>query len=304
MIGKRNIIIIVLLYCTTAQAQQDAQYSEYMFNLFSINPAYAGSRKSISAVLLYRNQWVGMKGAPVSQTFSIHGPLTAKRMGIGFNVVNDNIGPSNNIGFFGSYAYHLPLSTGKLSMGLRAGLYRFQLDGSQLEYKDQDKFTNASISGRFVPSFDFGLYYYTNTLYAGLTVTHLTQQKIKYSSAVDLRSQLYRHYMLMFGKAFVISDNVVLKPSFMMKYTGAAPLSIDVNLSALFKKVFWLGVSYRTSQDLVFLTEFNITNYLRLGYSYDLGLNKLNKYNNGSHEFFIGVDFKVGKTESISTRMF
>lgn len=288
----------------SAQAQQDAQYSEYMFNLFSINPAYAGSRKSISGVLLYRNQWVGIKGAPVSQTFSLHGPLTDKKMGIGFNVVNDNIGPTNNIGFFGSYAYHLRLATGKLSMGLRAGVYRFQLDGSQLEYKDQEKFSNASISGKFVPSFDFGLYYYTNTLYAGLVVTHITQQKIKYSSAIELQTQLYRHFIAMFGKAFVINDNIVIKPSFMMKYTAAAPLSVDVNLSALFKKMFWLGVSYRTSQDLIFLAEFNITNYLRLGYSYDLGLNKLSEYSNGTHEFFIGVDFKIGKTESISTRMF
>ena len=300
--GKANIGVIVsailimtVSLTTVTQAQQTALYSQYMFNPFTINPAYAGSRSAFSAVMLYRNQWVGMAGAPQSSSLSIHTPLEGKNIGLGFNVINDKIGPTNNLGIFGTYAYHLRTGNGKLSMALRAGTYRFQLDGNAIEYKNIDKFSGASVAGRFIPSFDFGLYYYTKTLYGGLAITHLTGSKVNFDNISDLSTQLVRHYMVNFGYAYILNRDLIVKPSTLVKYTANAPVNVDINLSVLIKEVFWLGASYRTSKDLVLIAEFNITNILRLGYSYDLGLNSLQDFNSGSHELFVGADFTIGK---------
>ncbi|HIA06685.1 MAG TPA: type IX secretion system membrane protein PorP/SprF [Flavobacteriales bacterium] len=300
--GKANIGVIVsailimtVSLTTVTQAQQTALYSQYMFNPFTINPAYAGSRSAFSAVMLYRNQWVGMAGAPQSSSLSIHTPLEGKNIGLGFNVINDKIGPTNNLGIFGTYAYHLRAGDGKLSMALRAGTYRFQLDGNAIEYKNIDKFSGASVAGRFIPSFDFGLYYYTKTLYGGLAITHLTGSKVNFDNISDLSTQLVRHYMVNFGYAYILNRDLIVKPSTLVKYTANAPVNVDINLSVLIKEVFWLGASYRTSKDLVLIAEFNITDILRVGYSYDLGLNSLQEFSSGSHELFIGADFTIGK---------
>jgi len=296
-------IVIYLLSASNCSAQQDALYSQYMYNQFSLNPAYAGSRQAVSAVLVYRNQWVGFNGAPVSETFSIHSPLNAKRVALGLNVINDQIGPTNNMGAFGTYAYHLPTGGGKLSMALRGGVYRYQMDVEKLNYKDKtdDKYENLP-PGKFIPSFDFGMYYYTNTFYSGVSVTHLTGQKLGYSDTTYVRTRLSRHFIAVVGKAFLINDNLVVKPSTMVRYTGGAPVNVDLNVNFLFNKVFWVGASYRTSNDLILIAEFNITHYLRAGYSYDLTLGRIQKYNSGSHEIFIGFDFDISKSKTISPR--
>ena len=302
---RRMILLLCALFIISdAQAQQATLYSQYMFNPFTVNPAYAGSRQAFSAVMLYRNQWVGLKGAPQSQSISLHTPLKNKKVGLGFNVINDKIGPTNNLGIFGTYAYHLPLRDGKLSMALRAGTYRFQLDGNAIEYKDVDKFSGASIGGGFIPSFDFGLYYYTKTLFGGLAITHIAGGQAKFDGIAEASTQLTQHVLVNFGYAYIINKNLVFKPSALIKYTARAPVNIDINMSVLMKEIFWLGVSYRTSQDLVIIAEFNITDILRAGYSYDLGLNALNDFNNGSHELFIGADFNIGKpAQQISPRL-
>lgn len=285
-------------------AQQATLYSQYMFNPFTINPAYAGSRKAFSAVMLYRNQWLGMEGAPRSSSLSIHTPLEGKKVGLGFNIINDKIGPTNNLGLFGTYAYRLTLGDGTLSMAIRAGTYRYQLDGNAIEYKNVDKFTGASIAGSFIPSFDFGLYYYTKTLFGGLAINHVTGSKVHFDDVRGLSTQLARHFMLNFGYAIILNKNLIFKPSTLIKYTASAPVNYDINMSVLLKETFWLGVSYRSSQDLIFITEFNITNILRAGYSFDLGLNSLQEFNNGSHELFIGADFNIGQpAQQISPRL-
>jgi type IX secretion system PorP/SprF family membrane protein len=296
--------IICILAAGGAWAQQHALYSQYMFNLFAINPGYAGSRKAISAVLLHRNQWSGIDGAPKSETFSIHGPIADKNMGLGFNLVNDLIGPSSNLGALLTYAYHLPLEKGKLSMSLRGGIYRRQIDGSLLNYKEKQEFPGSAITGEISPSVDFGLYYYTYNLYAGFTVTDLIPIETKYEFDADhfLVQYLLRHYMLMGGYAHMVNENLVLKPSFAVKYVAGAPVNADVNFSCLLNKMVWLGLSYRTSQDLVFIGEVNIWQFMRIGASYDLGLNDLQQYSNGAFEVFLGADFKISKIAKPKTR--
>jgi type IX secretion system PorP/SprF family membrane protein len=304
MTKRIAVMIICIMASAGAWAQQHALYSQYMFNLFAINPAYAGSRNAISAVLLHRNQWSGIPGAPKSESFSIHGPIADKNMGLGFNLFSDNIGPSSNFGALLTYAYHLPLSKGKLSMSIRGGMYRYQMDGSLLNYKDKQELPGSTLGGEMAPSFDFGLYYYTNSLYAGVAVTDLLEIETKYQfeNEQGLVNNLLRHYMVMGGYAHFVNENLILKPSMAIKYVSGAPVNIDLNFSCLLNKMFWLGVSYRTSSDVILIGEINLWQFLRAGASYDLGLNDLQQYSNGAFEIFLGADFRIGKIAKPKTR--
>jgi type IX secretion system PorP/SprF family membrane protein len=218
--NKKKFIYLFLALLSFAEgnAQQDALYSQYMFNPFMINPAYAGSRNATSAVLLFREQWLGIDGAPSTQTFSIHSPFAKNKMALGLNISNDAIGPTRNTGGFLTYAYHLKMPKGKLSMGLRGGMYNSRLDQSLLNYQDQtDHFIGTSTTNALSPSFDFGLYYYTNKFYAGLSSTHLSQNKFIYEGVPEgANFVLKRHYMLATGFAWEMSKNAVLKPSLLI----------------------------------------------------------------------------------------
>ena len=278
-------------------AQQVAMYSQYMFNNFMLNPAYAGSRRAFSTSLSYRNQWTGIDGSPNTSSFSLHSGIAGKRVGLGLNVLTDEIGPSSSTIAMGTYAYHLPFSKGKLSMGLRAGIYNFKFDPMTLDFKNPDYLQNSAQERGIIPSFDFGIYYYTYNLYVGVSSTHITQNEKSHFSNEDYL-HLLRHYIAIAGYAYPISNNLVLKPSTMVKYVDGAPLSVDLNMSCLINKKLWLGVSYRSSNNLVWITELNIAQFIRIGYSYDFGFNQLQKYSNGSHELFLGADFKLKKIDT------
>lgn len=305
--AMRSIIIISLLTLAFAPcfAQQDALYSQYMFNAFTLNPAYAGSRQALSIVALGREQWLGFKDGPSSQTLSVHSPIQGKKFALGVNVINDQIGPSSSMGVFASYAYHLQLTSGKLAFGLRGGGFQSSLNQSELKYKDETEVYSSEASLRaFVPSFDFGMYYYGKKHYIGFSATHLTEQRVNYKGnwqQADLF--LKRHYMLSAGYAFKMSENIFFKPSLLTKFIPGAPLNVDVNCSFLFYNTLWLGASYRHNSAAVLLTEINVTDFIRVGYSYDMMLNRLKTYSKGSHEIFVGFDFRVAKTKSVPTRL-
>ncbi len=303
---KRKIIYILVAVTTflNVSAQQDAIYSQYMFNPFMINPAYAGSRDALSGVLLFRQQWVGIDGAPATQTFSVHSPVGKTKLAGGLNVVNDAIGPTRNSGVFLTGAYHLKLAKGKLAFGLRGGIYNSRLDNSKLIYNNtSDKFNTQNTVSTIIPSFDAGLYYYTRNFYLGLSATHLTQTHFEYSNyPTGTNLFMKRHYMFAGGYAAEISKKVVFKPSVLVKYVEGAPINFDINASFLFNKVFWLGGSYRSGNGITFISEFYITDWFRIGYSYDLVLNKLKKFTLGTHEIVAGFDLKLKKVKYISPR--
>jgi type IX secretion system PorP/SprF family membrane protein len=289
---------------TNLHAQQEAIYSQYMFNPFMINPAYAGSRNALSGVLLARKQWVGMDGAPSTETFSIHNSFLDGKMAAGLNLYHDAVGPTSNIGIMATYAYHLKLGSGKLAFGLRGGLLSSKMDATQLSYNDpSDHFNTQAISTASVPSFDFGVYYYTRKAYIGFSASHLTEGNLKYvSSTGEIFHTLKRHYMLMTGWAAELSPKVVLKPSVLVKYVSGAPVNVDLNVSALFNKIFWVGVSYRSFSSLHLIAEFNVTSFLRVGYSFELPVNRLKKFTMGTHEVFVGFDLNLGKSKHVSPR--
>lgn len=305
---KKFAIIFFLFLAGNGFAQQDAIYSQYMYNPFAINPAYAGTRNSYSAVLLHRSQWVGIDGSPMTQTFAMHAPAGKSGLSWGVNLSHDQLGPTKNLVFAGTGAYQIKLGDSKLSFGLRAGIYNSVLDRDMLEFKeDNDIFDVGGKVSAMVPSFDFGMYYYTTKFYIGLSSTHLSRHQFNfdgYPVTADDGSGIYlrTHAMLASGYVFEFNRKFVLKPSVLLKATTAAPLNVDFNVSAMFYKKFWLGVSLRNYSSVNFMTEFNITDYMRLGYAYDLSINKLGSYTNGTHEIFIGFDFNLKNIQTVSPR--
>jgi len=300
--------IIFLLVCITflpkLHAQQDPQYSQYMFNQMAINPAYAGSKEALSAAALFRSQWTGLDGAPQTETFTIHGPLKKKKVGLGFTVIGDQIGPKKSIGALGSYAYRIPIRNGKLSFGLRVGIYNYTYNWSEITYKDQnDVYNTGNSTSKIVPTADAGLYYYTNTMYIGFSATHLYNGRLTdAANPTGDNAELSPHIFFTFGKAWSLSDKLIFSPSLVLKGAKNAPYTADLNLCFRIKERIWLGVSLRSSYGAVALLQFQLTDKLKLGYSYDFGFNKIGRAGGGSHEIMIGYDFNIFKSKMMSPR--
>lgn len=301
---KYLFVWAVLLSPLLVNAQQDAIYSQYMFNPFAINPAYAGSRDALSGVLLMREQWRGIEGAPSTQTFSLHSPIGGNKMALGLNLFNDGVGPTKNTGALASYAYHLRLGKLKLSLGIRGGIFNSRLDRSKLNYQNQaDRFNNTGTVNTIVPTFDFGSYLYSKRFFAGLSVSHLLENQINYPNfPSDAYVVMRRHFMFTSGAALPLGKNTVIKPSILVKYVENAPVNFDINTSFLFNKVFWLGASYHSGNGIVLITEYNITDFIRIGYSYDIVMNPLKQFTTGTHEIMAGFDLNLKKTKSVSPR--
>ena len=282
-------------------AQQDAIYSQYMFNPFAINPAYAGSRDAVNIVVVNRSQWVGLDGAPNTQTISGHVPMDKNNIAWGFNISRDKLGPTSNLLAAATAAYQLRLYQGTLTFGLRGGIYNSVVDHGQLLFReDDDILDNKERLSAIVPTFDFGLYYYTERFYVGLSSNHITKHRFNYSSLPNNQAYfLARHTFLAAGYVFEVNRDILLKPSVLLKHGGGLAFNADVNVNALFKELFWLGIGLRNLSSLNFLVDFNVTDYLRVGYSYDMTLNKLKSYSYGSHEIIIGFDFNLRKSPNI-----
>jgi type IX secretion system PorP/SprF family membrane protein len=304
---KNLIFLIFITYTVYGHSQQDAIYSQYTFNPLAINPAYAGSRNSFSAVLLHRSQWVGFEGAPTTQTLAVHSPVNQTKLAGGLNLYYDKIGPSTNLNVAATGAYHIQLKKAKLSLALRGGVYSSTLDKNQLTFKDEtDLFNQEGTVTSAVPSFDFGMYYYKTKFYLGLSLTHINRAGFKFYENIVSDSKnsyaLKPHLFFNGGYVFEISEKIIFKPSFLFKSTQGAPANLDLSFNAMFYKKFWLGISFRNKSSVNFMTEWNITDYLRIGYAYDLSVNKLSKYNRGSHELFIGFDFNFKSKKIVSPR--
>jgi type IX secretion system PorP/SprF family membrane protein len=300
---------IALLLQQTAQAQFEPQFTQYMFNEMFINPAYAGSREQISATTVYRNQWVGLEGAPKTQTLSIHGPLMNKKLGIGLNVINESIGVTHQFAVYGNYAYRLQVgSNGAFAMGIQGGFINHQENLSEVVTNEENDNEFLFNTPRVVlPNAGFGMYYNTDRFYAGLSIPRMFKNKVAGDGSSEVSNSMEMknwHYYLTSGYVFSISEGVKLKPSIMVKAVSGAPLIADINMNALFKDVFWLGVSYRTEDSFAGMAAVQITPQLRIGYSYDYTTTELNNYSNGTHEISLGYDFSFNKKKVVTPRYF
>lgn len=302
-------VAVFMAAAGTASAQFEPQFTQYMFNEMFINPAYAGSRDQVSSTLVYRNQWVGLQGAPKTQSASIHGPLMNKTMGLGLTMMNESIGVTKQFSVYANYAYRIPMGTkSALAMGIQGGMINHQ---ENLE----DVITNEEYDPEFMlntphvilPNAGWGLYFNTDRFYAGVSVPRMLENKVAGDGTGDVTNQMNFetwHYYFASGYVFPISDNMKLRPTMMIKAVSGSPIIGDFTVSALMKEVIWLGISYRTEDSFSGLLEFQITPQLRFGYSYDYTTTELNNYSNGTHEINLGYDFSFNKKKVITPRYF
>jgi len=288
------------------KAQQEAMFTQYMFNGLALNPAYAGSHESLSATVLFRDQWRGLDGAPTTQTFSLHSPIRNAKIALGLNVIHDKITVFNQYGVNGSYAYRIFTDKGTLSLGLQVGFTSYNADLTELQPQDPtDNIFNVDVN-KFMPNLGAGVYYYTDKFYAGVSVPQfinnsLDEEIIEEDS--DARQE--RHYFLTSGYMFELSPSVKLKPNFLLKIVEGAPIELDLNANVLFSDVLWLGLSWRSMADFDALMQVQLTDQLLLGYSYDFAnTTDLRRVNSGSHELMINYRFRYAKNKVITPRYF
>jgi len=290
------LLFVSLSICV--YSQQDPQYTQYMFNQLALNPAYAGSRDVFNVYSLLRNQWTGIDGAPKTLIFAAQAPLKSKKVGLGFQTFSETIGPQKVGGFLGSYAYRIKIKNGSLAMGLRYGFYNYRYN--TIDYYDKgDPNAIQPQSQRFVQTSDFGLYYHTQTLYWGISLTHLIPQKL--TSIASDSSITAPHLYITFGKAFQLSPNVIFNPSILLSGTQGSG-STDINLNFFLDQKIWLGMSLRQKYGLSFLAQYCFTEKLKFGYAFDWGLNQLGIRSGGSHEIMLQYDFNTLKTKTLSPR--
>ncbi len=296
-IKKITVALVLSLGSLVMHAQQDPMYTHYMYNTLAVNPAYAGSRDALTVTALGRLQWVGFKGAPATQTLTIHSPLRNQHIGLGFSVMNDKIGPSNNTSIYGDFAYRMQLSPkSKLALGLSAGVNIFQanLNGLGLDQQNDVVFQN-NITNHITPNFGFGAYYSRERFYAGVSVPNLIQNnysQINSANGTTLVGKEQRHYFLIAGGLIHLGDNLDFKPTTFVKVTSGAPIEADLTACFIIKKKLLLGAMFRTGDAFGALVGLDVTDQLHIGYSYDwsYGL-ATSKYNQGSHEIVLRYDF-------------
>jgi type IX secretion system PorP/SprF family membrane protein len=303
---KKLILIMVLFTSLKGIAQQDVLYSQFMFNKLTVNPGYAGSREVFSADLVYRNQWLGIDGAPKTFSLSLHAPLRDNHIALGGYIYNDQIGPMVDQGALLTYAYRISLPKGKLSFGLQGGVKYSNINWDMIKVEDPDFTFQSDQKNKIIPDANLGIYYYTNNWFAGISSKQLLQNEygLVTVDGKQTYSKLLRHFYGMAGVAVPVSDRVIFRPSVLFKYVKNAPLQMDLNASMLFNDLLCLGMTYRTNGDLVFLTEITFGGKYRLGYSYDVNVKDRIHYNSGSHEIRLGIDLDLLKNRMFTPRYF
>lgn len=312
----KNILKIILLGCFHANsmsilAQQAPMFTHYMYNTLAINPAYAGSREALTLTALHRSQWVNFKGAPMTQTVTLHTPIASKHVGLGLSLSNDKIGVLNQTSAFFSFAYKIQLSPkAKLSLGLSGGIHLLQANLSSLALDNQnDPAFQTDLKNKSLGNFGFGMYYSSTRFYTGISVPNLVQNNyngnLMYNGTAANGIER-RHYFLIAGALMKLGDHASFKPTALLKLTEAAPVQFDLTTTFIFQEHFSLGGMYRTGDAIGLLIGMNISPTFYLGYSYDWSFgNRSFSYNSGSHEAVLRYDFiRASKRQIHSPRYF
>jgi type IX secretion system PorP/SprF family membrane protein len=302
--------LVLILMSVDVYAQQDSQFTQYMYNTININPAYAGSRETMSIFALHRTQWVGLDGAPVTNTASIHTPINGSNVGLGVSIINDRIGPSNENDISVDFSYTIPASdTYKLSFGLKATANLLNVDFTKLNQYDQNDYSfDTNIDNKFSPNIGVGLYLHSENTYVGLSAPNLLETKHfdRYAST-GANSHVATekiHYYLIAGHVFDLSSSVKFKPSLLTKMVQGAPLQVDLSGNFMINDKFVAGVAYRWSAAVSAMVGFQASDSWFIGYGYDLETTKLANYNSGSHEIFLRYELFNKYNKIISPRFF
>ncbi|BDB53824.1 membrane protein [Flavobacterium ammoniigenes] len=299
------LIIAVLGFANEIFAQQDAQYTQYMYNPMNVNPAYAGTRDVLSIFGMHRTQWVGLDGAPVTNTFSLHSPIKEGKYGIGISVMSDKIGPIDESSLSIDYAYKLNLSNSILSFGLKGHFNLLNIDYSKLDIYDtsDNQFMN-DVENKFSPNIGAGLYWYSDQYYVGLSVPRILETKYYNNTNFSSTARERMHYYIMGGYVFDLNNNIKFKPAILSKIVSGAPVQLDLTANFMFYDKFIIGGAYRLDAAYSLMAGFQVSNKILIGYAYDKEISKLSNFNSGSHEIFLRFELFENSTNVFNPRFF
>lgn len=305
----RIIGLLIMLLSIASNAQQDAQYTQYMYNTIVVNPAYAGSRQSMSIFALHRTQWVGIEGAPVTNSFSINTPINESKVGLGLSFVNDQIGPSDENNIAVDFSYTIPASDKyKMSFGLKASANLLNVDFTKLDQYPGDPIFEENIDNKFSPNIGVGFYLHSDNSYIGISAPNLIETEhfdgsATSSSTSHIATEKINYYLIA-GYVFDLSPSVKLKPSLQTKYVQGAPLQVDVSANFMMNEKVVVGLAYRWSAAMSAMVGFQISDSFFVGYAYDFDTTDLADYNSGSHEIFLRYELFNKFDKIISPRFF
>ena len=307
-------LIIGISSLTNLSAQQDAQFTQFMFNKLTFNPGYAGNTVAPRLTAIHRQQWVGLEGAPVTSAINFNTSIAKQRVGMGLTFIHDKIGPTRDWSAQMAYSYKIPIEEGTLSIGLQGVIrqYRVVWNDARLTHQ-QDNAVMLAESSRIIPNAGLGLYYEASKFFLGVSIPHILENELDLLEdfvSTDITSLANRHIFGMAGVLFDATEDIKIKPALMVKYVNNAPLDVDLNLTAILKNDLWIGLSYRfggsevkgIGESISAYVQYQLTNTLRIGMAYDFTLSELQSQNSGTYEFFVTYDLR--KTGRISNPRF
>ena len=304
---RTKLFFFVIMFATIfGYGQQDAQYTQYMYNTININPAYAGSRGALSVFALYRTQWVGLDGAPQTSTLSVNSPINNSNIGIGLSLVNDKIGPTNETNISADLSYTIQTSADtKLSFGIKGTANLFNLDINKLNPANQNDPQFQDFDNKFSPNVGAGVYWHSDKAYVGLSVPNFIESS-KYNDNDIAIYKSKMNYYLMGGYVFNLDkyEYYKFKPAILAKMVEGAPLQVDISANFMLLDKITLGAAYRWSASVSAMAGFQVTDGLYIGYGYDRETTNLKNYNSGSHEIFLRYEFFTNNGKMTTPRFF
>ncbi len=305
-------LLFMVAYQNSVYAQQDAQYTQYMYNTITVNPAYAGSRDVLSIAALHRSQWIGTDGGPNTQTLNINGPIS-KKVGLGFSIIHDEIGNNTNQNtyFDGSFSYTLKTSEkNKIAFGLKAGGHLLNIDFNKLRNytASSSPVGDSDLYKKFSPNIGAGIYYHTPKFYAGISIPNFLETEHFQNSSTgtnNIATEKMNWYVIS-GYVFNLSPSLKFKPALLFKGVQGVPLQTDVSANFLLNEKFTLGAAYRWRSAVSALFGFQMTKQFMLGLAYDKEVSKLGgtRFNDGSFELFLRYEFFKKEKIDLTPRFF
>ena len=287
---KRLLLFCFCLIGTFVHAQQEAQFSNYIYQTQLLNPGYTGSRGYMSFIGAYRSQWVGLEGAPETQSISFQTPI-GEKIGVGFAVQRDAIGPSIETFVTGDFSYAITMRDRetKLAFGLKAGMHSLDLDFSKIGLANPGDPEFTDVSNKIAPIVGAGLFLYNDYSYIGVSSPNLLQTN-HFNEVANTTAAESIHLYIMAGYVFEINRDLKFKPAALIKTVSGAPLGIDISANFLINESLTLGASYKYEASVSAMAAFQVANSLMIGYAYDFDTSELAQYNSGSHEIFVRLE--------------
>lgn len=301
-----KIVFLIIVVSSPIHAQQDAQYTQYMYNTVTVNPGYAGSRGHLSTAILHRSQWLGLEGAPSTQTFNVHSPIGYRGVGLGLSIVKDEIGPTSETNVDIDFSYTLQTSVdGRLSFGLKASAHLLDIRFSELNQFAPDLNLQTDIDNRFSPNFGAGVYYHNKKFYAGLSVPRILQTSHFEESSISTAKERMNFYALT-GYVWDLNSNLKFKPTILAKIVQGAPLQVDLSANFMLSEKFIIGAAYRWDAAFSGMLGFNIADGFFIGMAYDREVTELGNaaFNDGSFEVIFRYDWFKKEQQLKSPRFF